>query len=96
MPSKIFLSIIGCLALAAYAWLVAVLLLTRQTDVLLLVSIAATTFFLWSIWYAFLHKKKLLLLLCILLGLLSIGVTFMAAVVVMEPELVGMCAMKIA
>ncbi len=89
MRSKIFLCLAGCLAVLAYGWLVAILLLTRQSDVLLLVSIVASTFFLWGAWYTFLRKYRMLFLLCMLLCLVSLGITSMAVMDVTDPVLVG-------
>ncbi len=89
MRSKIFLCVLCCLLVLAYGWFMAVLLLTRQSDALLLTSIVASTFFLWAAWYTFLRKYTVLFLLSILLCLATFVILYVAVVDVTDPVLVG-------
>ncbi len=90
MKRYIVVIILAILAIVMYAWGVAVLLVTRQVDILLIVSIVGGTFSLWGAWYAFIQKHMILFFLALASFLFSLGLIYLAVVDVINPELIGL------
>lgn len=62
-----------CLLVFGQAWGMSVLLLVRETEILMLCCIVASVFWMWWSWYSFLSRKKGVLVLtsvCLLLTLI--------------------------
>ncbi len=90
MNRHILFIVAALVATLAYAWFVGVLFLTRQTDVLLVVSIVGATFSLWGVWYTFVHKRILFCMFIIVVLLVSLCLLYLAVVDVTSPELVSL------
>ncbi len=73
------------LLVLVYIWGTGLLILNQQTDLLLVISICASTFSMWGMWYTFL--KKYLFLFFFSLGILafSLWMVYKAMLDVINP-----------
>lgn len=86
MRSSAILSVFlaACLT-ALYTAVACTLLLTRQIELLLLVTFSAATLLAWLAWHAFLRKRVLMCSLALFLLFLSVALIVLALADVLEP-----------
>ncbi len=75
------------LTLLIYVWVVGVLILTKQTDLLLILSILLSTALTWGAWYSFLRQKFYILIPCVIALLVNLTLGYFAFMDVVAPVL---------
>ncbi len=87
MSNSLLKTISFCLILTVYVWIMAVLILTKQSELLVLCSIVAIALLMWGIWYAFLRKKWFLMSAYLFICCTSFGVFGLALFDILDSSL---------
>ncbi len=68
-----------------FCWSGFVLIITRQTDLLLILCILLATILAWCVWYSFLTRKKIFCISCAIILIITLFLGYLAFMDVVAP-----------